>query len=72
MKSEIGFIGVNLSGDCKHYYENGQLKTRGNYLNGKRNDTWSIYYENGQLKAQGDVFEGQKMVFGNGIMIVVK
>ena len=35
------------------YYENGQLKGKGNIKNGVMNGSYKSYYENGQLKSKG-------------------
>ena len=32
------------------YYDNGQLKSRGLYKDGKQNGLWETWYENGQLQ----------------------
>ena len=31
------------------YYENGNLRVKGNFKDGKENGLWEYYYENGQL-----------------------
>jgi antitoxin component YwqK of YwqJK toxin-antitoxin module len=40
----------NLVGDYKSYYQNGNLKAAGLYLNGKKTGRWVYYYENGNKK----------------------
>jgi antitoxin component YwqK of YwqJK toxin-antitoxin module len=37
-------------GYWEHYWSNGQLFYKGNYVNGKRHGYWEIYHSNGQLK----------------------
>lgn len=39
-------------GEFKTYYKNGQLKTEGNYKDGKKDGLEKYYYENGQLEAE--------------------
>ena len=36
------------------YHDNGQLKEKSYYKNGKREGTWVTYYDNGQLMSEGD------------------
>jgi antitoxin component YwqK of YwqJK toxin-antitoxin module len=40
----------NLVGDYKSYYQNGNRKAAGLYLNGKKTGRWVYYYENGNKK----------------------
>lgn len=49
------------NGPYETYYNNGQLKTTGNYKNGERDGLWQNYYENGVLESQVTFTEG-KMV----------
>jgi antitoxin component YwqK of YwqJK toxin-antitoxin module len=48
------------TGIWKNYYENGQLKSIGNYesFGGEKNGGWKYYYENGQLKSEGRFLSG--------------
>ena len=39
---------------CKTYYENGQLKSEENVVDGKRNGIAKWYYENGQLEFEAN------------------
>ena len=43
----------------KLYYENGQLKEEGNYVNGKKEGLFKVYYENGQLEKEVDYVNGK-------------
>jgi len=57
-KSVLAEIGNYLSdgkqiGIWKSYYENGQLKSIGNYSNGKKEGVWKWYHENGKLSQTG-------------------
>ena len=54
------FIGEYLKGETKEYYENGQLKFEGEYLNGKRNGEGKEYYEDGKLKFEGEYIKGER------------
>jgi len=43
----------------KEYYDNGELKFEGEYLNGERNGKGKEYYENGKLKFKGEYLNGK-------------
>jgi hypothetical protein len=38
------------NGECKNYYENGNLQYIYSYIDGKRNGEFKSYYENGRLE----------------------
>jgi antitoxin component YwqK of YwqJK toxin-antitoxin module len=40
------------------YHDNGQLKEKGNYTNGKQEGTWVSYHDNGQLSSKGNYKNG--------------
>ena len=40
------------------YYENGNLRVKGNFKDGKENGLWEWYSENGQLEKKGNYKEG--------------
>jgi antitoxin component YwqK of YwqJK toxin-antitoxin module len=42
------------------YYDNGQIKQEGNYLNGKPNGKWVSYNEDGSKQAIGEFASGSK------------
>ena len=42
----------NLTGHVTTYYPNGQIKTVGTYINGKKDGYFEEFYENGELKNQ--------------------
>lgn len=44
---------LNMVGEWKFYYLNGQLKEIGYYSSGDKNGIWKVYYENGQLSEIG-------------------
>jgi len=59
------------NGEVKKYYDNGQLKSSLNYLNGELNGLCKSYYENGKLRAVATVIKGKtegfvKTYFENG------
>ena len=43
----------------KRHYENGQLKSEGNWKDGKMEGLWKYYYENGQLELEGNQKDGK-------------
>ena len=43
----------------KHFYQNGKLKMKGKFLNGKREGEWKSYFANDQIQSTG--------TFGNGV-----
>lgn len=48
------------AGDDDKYYENGQQKRSGSFLNGKNHGRWIWYYENGQRKMEGEFLHGKR------------
>ena len=54
------FIGIiNGKGECKFWYENGQLKEQVSYRNGKREGEFKLWRENGQLWVKEFYREGE-------------
>ncbi|MCB0402675.1 MAG: hypothetical protein KDD41_11365, partial [Flavobacteriales bacterium] len=45
-------------GHFTYYYENGQLKSEGDFVNNKHEGEWHYYYEHGQLKSKGSYRDG--------------
>jgi len=43
----------------KEFYENGGLKSEGNYKDGKREKQWSYYFANGQAEQTGEYIKGK-------------
>ena len=43
-----------FSGRSVSYHENGQLKEKGNFKDGRKEGLWENYYENGQLTIKGN------------------
>lgn len=46
-----------LDGGYSSYFDNGNLKTKGQYSNNKATGKWEFYYESGQLKMEGQLKE---------------
>jgi antitoxin component YwqK of YwqJK toxin-antitoxin module len=42
------------------YYDNGQLKKKRNYVNGKKEGEWITYYENGKISLTENYLHGKK------------
>ena len=57
------FTNKPFSGLVESYHENGQLKTTGQIINGKKNALWEKYYSNGQKKSIGHYKMGIKEGF---------
>jgi antitoxin component YwqK of YwqJK toxin-antitoxin module len=53
----------NLSQDGKHvvYYQNGNVKAQGNYVNNKREGEWLFYYENGAIALKKNFSKGEQV-----------
>ena len=54
------FTNLPFSGLVESYHENGQLKTTGQIINGKKNALWEKYYSNGRQKSIGHYRMGIK------------
>ena len=52
-----------MDGVWETYHDNGQLWTKGSYLNGNKNGVWERYYSNGQLCEKGSYLS---LGLGNG------
>ena len=48
----------------EEFYENGQLKFRWSYIDGKREGFQEIYYEDGPLKYRSNIKNGKREGFG--------
>lgn len=49
-------------GEFSFWYENGQIKETGNYVNGYQSGKWQKYYENGALRSEC-VYSGKPEIF---------
>jgi antitoxin component YwqK of YwqJK toxin-antitoxin module len=47
-------------GYWESYWSNGQLRYKGNYINGKEDGYWEVYHSNGQLRYKGNYINGIK------------
>tara|TARA_B100001250_G_scaffold406784_2_gene426415 strand:- start:452 stop:1051 length:600 start_codon:yes stop_codon:yes gene_type:complete len=54
------FTNVPFSGFVETYHKNGQLKTIGQLIKGKRNSLWEEYYSNGRQRSIGHYKMGIK------------
>ena len=48
-----------FTGCTVDYHENGQLASKGNWKDGKRNGLLESYHDNGQLKTKGNYKDGK-------------
>ena len=48
------------TGYWEQYYENGDIWSKGNYLNGLKNGYWEKYWFNGLLKSKGNYLNDQR------------
>lgn len=52
--------GTLKEGFFKYFFENGNLKSEGNYLKNEQNGKWKNYLENGTLDSEGEYLKGKK------------
>ena len=45
----------------KEFYQNGELKIRGELKEGEKHGEWNAYFKNGQPQSIGDFVEGKRM-----------
>ena len=50
-----------LDGPYKSYFENGNIKSEGQFVNNKSTGIWKYYYQNGRLRMQGQVGNGKNV-----------
>jgi len=50
-----------MEGEYVLYYDNGNIKEKGSYLNNIKNGLWTEYYTNGNVKSTIDFIEGNGM-----------
>ena len=60
-KISEGIVNQNGSreGSWKMYYESGNLRAVGNYLNNYENGSWNYYYEDGKIEQEGTYRNGK-------------
>jgi antitoxin component YwqK of YwqJK toxin-antitoxin module len=54
-----GIISEPLSGTGETWHDNGQLESRGTFVDGNRHGVWEYFYDNGQLWARGTYVDGK-------------
>ena len=59
IKYEV-FSKVPFTGSFVRYYENGQLRVKGNYKEGKEHGLRESYFKNGQLRIKGNHKDGKR------------
>jgi len=64
-KKELNFINLFNAKGKRHgywevYFNNGNLCSKGNYVNGKKHGYWESYYKNGNLIYKGNYVDGNK------------
>ena len=59
-KKIVGYNGKPLTGKCKFFYENGDIRSKREYLKGNYHGAWKFYYENGKIETQGQYNKGKK------------
>lgn len=52
--------GTLREGFFKYFFENGNVKSEGNYLKNEQNGKWKNYLENGTLDSEGEYVKGKK------------
>jgi len=60
LKNNIINNEVEKNGIWEKHYSNGNLKSKGVYINGKKDGLWEEYHENGQLKNKTNYNKGAK------------
>ena len=49
-----------VTGIVEEFYEDGQLLSRKNYIDGKEDGPYELFYENGQLNTRGNYIDGKE------------
>ncbi len=57
---EQGIISEPLSGTGESWHSNGQLSSRGTYVDGKAHGAWEYFNDNGQLWTRGAYEDGER------------
>ena len=53
------FENLKLSGLYEWFHENGTIKSRGNYIDGKLKGLYESFHENGTIKYRGNYIDGE-------------
>ena len=56
----VPLIGIGQPETKKEYFDNGQIKSQGSYIDGKEEGYWKFYYETGQLRLEVNYTDGKK------------
>lgn len=48
------------NGEWVEFYENGQIRAKGNFVNGKKNGEWIVYYTDGSVYIKGHYLNGDQ------------
>ncbi|MEO8240334.1 MAG: LysM peptidoglycan-binding domain-containing protein [Flavobacterium sp.] len=59
IESDINISNGRRDGSWISYYEKGQIKEKGKYVNGELIDDWISYYENGKIRSKGNCSNGE-------------
>jgi antitoxin component YwqK of YwqJK toxin-antitoxin module len=64
-KKELNLINLYNAKGEKHgywedYYDNGNLYSKGNYVDGKQHGYWEYYWSNGNLSYKGNYVDGKE------------
>ena len=65
------FLKGNLEGETSFYHDNGQLKEKISFKNGKGEGLFEVYHDNGQLKEKGIYKNLREKVFLKSILTTV-
>lgn len=54
---------ISITQDGKHvvYYDNGNVKAQGNYLNNRREGEWLFFYDNGKVALKKNFSKGEQV-----------
>ena len=61
LMSKLSEADIVRNGLWEEYYDNGQLRSIGNYIGSKKDGLWQEYYENGNLANMVNFKEGKKV-----------
>ena len=56
---KVNYKNGYYEGDNSTYYSNGKLKSKGYWINGKKDDLWAWYHKNGQLEEEVSYRDGE-------------
>ncbi len=56
---KVNYKNGYYEGENITYHSNGELKSKGYWINGKKNDLWTWYHQNGQLEEELSYKDGE-------------